>query len=343
MRKIYLVLIMVVVTGLLIGCPSDPTGNGGGTTNPEKPVEQKPHIDYPDWNNNRVDDREETLTPKDRAELFSILDYQKKYEDKGWLAKSIDVNNLGLIDDSTQMTAPVNVQNPPSFPRSFLFQRGDLYIRWFSQDVSNWDVSQLTNLSGLFFFAEDFNQDISSWDVSSVTEMEGLFAYTSFSQDIGSWNVENVSNMKGLFLASDFNQDISNWDVSNVTNMSYMLSSELFNQDISKWDVSSVTDMSYMFTASPFDHSLSTWVDRIEKVEDFTYMFAWSQMNQDLRSWDVTGKITDEMFYGTPMEFKKDQHPQGCLCGARWDDPRNTEYRDTYGEWSHDPDNPIIN
>ncbi len=316
MRKIYLVLIMVVVTGLLIGCPSDPTGNGGGTTNPEKPVEQKPHIDYPDWNDNRVDDREEVLTPKDREELFSILDYQKKYEDKGWLAKSIDVNNVRIIDSRNQVALETEIEIF-WLPQSFLSEKSSEYAQYIN--ISNWDVSKTSNLSGLFFESK-FNQDISSWDVSNVTDMRGMFADTwEFDQDISSWDVSNVTDMSLAFGWSYFNQDISQWNVSNVTDMSLMFAGAWeFNQDISSWDVSNVTNMFGMFA--------DTW-----------------SFDQDLRSWDVTGKITTDMFTYSPMQFKVNKHPQGCLCGARWDDPRNTEYRDTYGEWSHDPDNPIIN
>ncbi len=311
MRKIYLVLIMVLVTGLLIGCPSDPTGNGGGTTNPEKPVEQKPHIDYPDWNNNRVDDREETLTPKDRAGLFSILDYQKKYEEKGWLAKSIDVNNVQLH------ASPI--YNEDGWISGFsykLFEGRDD----FNQDISNWDVSNVSDISWMFLELSSFNQDISQWNTSNVIDMSYMFAEAeSFNHDLSSWDVSNVTDMSFMFgVASSFNQPLAGWNTSNVTDMSWMFyGADSFNQDLGDWDVSNVTDMSDMF----------------ERAESF---------DQDLRSWDVTGKITTSMFYETPMEFKKDWHPKGCLCGARWDNERNTEYRDTYGEWSHDPDKPVV-
>ncbi len=329
MRKIYLALIIVLVTGILLGCqPVDPP----------QPVEKIPHIDYPDWNDNRVDDREETLTPKDREELFAILDYQKKYEEKGWLAKSIDVSQVKLHAD---VDYNGDVESIISTDELFESRRD------FNQDISNWDVSKVPDMSFLLYYLEAFNQDISKWDVSSVTDMTGMFVEAiSFNQDISNWDVSSVTDMKMMFwVAESFNIDISKWDVSNVTNMNSMFGvAESFNIDISKWDVSSVTDMAGMFgKAKSFTQNLSVWKDKIEKVEDMAYMFYEAEsFDQDLRSWDVTGKITTDMFYGTPMEFKKDWHPKGCLCGARWDDPRNTEYRDTYGEWSHDPDNPVV-
>ncbi len=334
MRKIYLGTIMVLVTGILLGCqPVDPP----------QPVEKIPHIDYPDWNDNRVDDREETLTPKDRAELFSILDYQKKYEDKGWLAKSINLSQVKLHAD-----VKYNGDMEGLDWTDELFESR----RDFNQDISNWDVSKVTDMSFLLYWLEAFNHDISNWDVSSVTDMTGMFTDAeSFNLDISNWDVSSVTDMKGMFtLATSFNQPIGEWDVSSVTNMDWMFAgASSFNQDISQWDVSNVTNMEAMFQGeyseevglrSSFDQDISSW--DVSNVTNMGGMFYEAiSFDQDLRSWDVTGKITTDMFYGTPMEFKKDQHPQGCLCGARWDDPRNTEYRDTYGEWSHDPDNPI--
>ena len=37
----------------------------------------------------------------------------------------------------------------------------------------------------------EFNQDISSWDVSNVTDMRGMFERSSFNQDISSWDVSS--------------------------------------------------------------------------------------------------------------------------------------------------------
>ncbi len=309
MKKIYLALIIVLVTGLLIGCPSDPTGNGGGTTNPEEPAEKIPHIDYPDWNDNRVDDRKETLTPKDKEELFSILDYQKKYEDKGWLAKSIDVNNVQLH------ASPIYNEDGwiPGSSYKLFEGRDD-----FNQDISNWDISNVSDISWMFLELSSFNQDISQWNTSNVIDMSYMFGEAeSFNQDLSSWDVSNVTDMSFMFgVASSFNQPLAGWNTSNVTDMSWMFyGADSFNQDISQWNTSNVIDMSDMF----------------EWAESF---------DQDLSSWDVTGKITTDMFTYSPMEFKKDQHPQGCLCGARWDDERNPY--DTYGKWSHDPNNPVV-
>ena len=113
------------------------------------------------------------------------------------------------------------------------------------EDISSWDVSNVTDMSYVFAGATTFNQDIGSWDVSKVTNMWRMFCQaSSFNQDIGSWDVSKVTDMRSMFFnAAAFNQDISSWDVSSVTDMKFMFAGATdFNQDISSWDVSNVTD-----------------------------------------------------------------------------------------------------
>jgi surface protein len=63
-----------------------------------------------------------------------------------------------------------------------------------------------------------FNQNISQWNVSNVTNMQGVFLGSlAFNQPIGDWDVSNVTNMNRMFdEAISFNQDISNWCVTNI-------------------------------------------------------------------------------------------------------------------------------
>ena len=89
--------------------------------------------------------------------------------------------------------------------------------------ISGWDVSNVTNMQGMFYQASDFNEDISDWDVSNVTNMSLMFdGASNFNQPIWKWDVSNVTNMQGMFYnAVQFKQDISIWNVTN-TNTKYM-------------------------------------------------------------------------------------------------------------------------
>jgi surface protein len=132
--------------------------------------------------------------------------------------------------------------------------------------ISNWDTSNVTDMSSMFVEFIDFNQDIGNWNTSKVTNMSSMFRYADdFNQDIGNWDTSKVTNMSSMFYgAAVFNQAIGNWDTSKVTNMSSMFyGAAAFNQDIGNWDTSKVTDRSGMtgmfYGATAFNQSLKNW------------------------------------------------------------------------------------
>ncbi len=149
----------------------------------------------------------------------------------------------------------------------------------------------VTDLS--YAFADALgNPDLTGWDTSQVTDMTGLFRKaTSFNRNIGVWNTSAVTSMRSMFVgASAFNQELSAWNVANVTNMSFMFdgavnfnnsgptqsgmaSSILSGTAPLRWTTSAVTDMSYMFRgAKSFNQNINSW--DVSKVTNFKYMFA---------------------------------------------------------------------
>ncbi len=77
---------------------------------------------------------------------------------------------------------------------------------YFNQDISSWDLSNVTNTSHMFYLTDGFNQNISFWDVSNITNMNSMFAGAqSFNQDIDSWDVSNVSDCE------NFSRDAIAW------------------------------------------------------------------------------------------------------------------------------------
>ena len=168
----------------------------------------------------------------------------------------------------------------------------------FNDDISAWDVSNVTNMDSMFLGATVFNQDIGAWDLSSVTEMYSMFnGATAFNQDISGWDVSNVTDMSDVFYqATAFNGDIGSWDVSSVTNMENMfVTAHSFNQDLGSWDVSSVDGMYSMFDgATAFNQDISGW--DVSNVTDMSGMFyEATAFNQPLNNWDVSN-LTDMSF-----------------------------------------------
>lgn len=219
------------------------------------------------------------------------------------------------------------------------------------------DLSRVTDLSSMFENCSVLNADVSGWDVSNVENLNGMFYYaTSFNNgDAGNngskplgWGIKtsNVQNMEALFYGTaSFNQDISDWDVSSVTTMANMFTNAViynngdvgnngnkplrwgnrtaqvqemdalffgagdFNQDISDWDLGSVVRMTNMFSgATSFNNGdvgnngskPLAWGTKTAQVQYMNGMFyRAASFNQDISSWDVrnvTGMVN--MFFG---------------------------------------------
>jgi surface protein len=93
--------------------------------------------------------------------------------------------------------------------------------------LSGWIVSNVQNMSNMFYSCEKFNQNLQSWNVSKVTNMSYMFYYCpSFTGGgLSAWDVSNVQNMKYMFYqCSNFIENLGNWasKISKVRDMSNM-------------------------------------------------------------------------------------------------------------------------
>ena len=62
-------------------------------------------------------------------------------------------------------------------------------------------------MSNLFQDFPYFNGDISQWDVSNVTDMSNMFEKSQFQGNILDWNVTSVTNVKDMFKNSSFSSN----------------------------------------------------------------------------------------------------------------------------------------
>jgi len=197
--------------------------------------------------------------PKEITAVFEVLDQDPFYLDsngltikaKDWVTAGTtgEINGVKYtaVDRDMLISMVQNGDDVTNVVTSLITVMNHIFNQKYSfnQDISSWDVSNVTKMKKMFYRATAFDNtfDISNWDVSSVTDMSSMFEHaTSFNQNIGNWDVSNVTDMRSMFKkATIFNQDISDWDVSNVTEMSYMFSeAENFNQDLTKWCVPTI-------------------------------------------------------------------------------------------------------
>ncbi|RUA33665.1 MAG: hypothetical protein DSY77_09125 [Bacteroidetes bacterium] len=170
--------------------------------------------------------------------------------------KLLELENWGYAEWSTMNGAFAGAENlritaidAPDLSQVTDMSRMFYNAKSLNQDISHWDVSNVTNLSDVFHGASSFNQDLSNWDISNVTKMTRMFANTAaFNQDLNNWNTANVKEMDFMFWDADaFQGNISDWNTENVTNMWGMFyGADSFNTDISTWNVSAVTNMTEM-------------------------------------------------------------------------------------------------
>ena len=105
------------------------------------------------------------------------------------------------------------------------------------------DLSNVTNIIGVFAGANSFNEPVEHWDVSNVEHFHGAFLNaTSFNQPLNNWDLSNAFSLNQMFDgASSFNQPLDKWDVSNVHQMSWIFeNAESFDQYIGSWNIKNV-------------------------------------------------------------------------------------------------------
>jgi surface protein len=212
----------------------------------------------------------------------------------------------------------------------------------FNQNISTWNVANVTNMSSMFYGAKLFNQNLSSWNISNVTDMSYMFAgindsnynifnnngsaltwtmgtavtnmsfmfyYTNaFNQNISTWNVANVTNISSMFkFATAFNQNIGSWNVANVTTMLSMFNgASAFNQNIGSWNVANVTTMLSMFNgASTFNQNIGSW--NVANVTNMQSLFqSASAFNQDIGQWNTSNVTSMLSMFNGASAFNQD-------------------------------------
>ena len=86
-------------------------------------------------------------------------------------------------------------------------------------DLNFIDTSKITNMSWLFENVKH-NFDVSNWDVSNVTYMNGIFnsCFKFKGKGLENWNVSNVTSMYSMFTACENfeGKGLENWNLEKI-------------------------------------------------------------------------------------------------------------------------------
>ena len=175
--------------------------------------------------------------------------------------------------------------------------------------INEWNMSNITVISYMFYLAIKFNSNVSNWNVSNIILFTYAFNSTVFNNGYASgianqltWNTSSCTNMDGMFQSCPaFNSNLGTgttpWDVSKVTSFASMFNgASNFNNgdnsaDINSWNINTVStvNMSSMFNSTnTFNRSIDNW--NMTKVNNTSGMFAYTRaFNQPLSNWERVG------------------------------------------------------
>lgn len=193
-----------------------------------------------------------------------------------------------------------------------IYQIIQYYLKKYGEDadLNGIDVSQVTDMSNIFYVT-DFQGDVSEWDVSGVTNFSGMFGGCKrFNCDLSGWDVHSGITFNSMFSGCErFNSDIGNWEMGSATSINSMfLNCYAFDKDLTKWDIQEVEDMDnafckcFSFKGKGLDH----W--KPIKVKKIAYAFYWCKsFNTDLSSWKIKldGDMSDSAAWYEGNEFLK--------------------------------------
>lgn len=152
-------------------------------------------------NKDTQDSKEYKYTPKNRWELMGIID--KLLEERGPNANLNDID-VSHIDDLAQVF------------------KNNKHHKIYNIDISEWDVSNATDMAEMFSGCKDVNCDLSSWKVDNVKSFVRMFSGCKNFEGIGleKWNPIHVTHTTQMFWECEsLNCNLSQWHLDDLKYM----------------------------------------------------------------------------------------------------------------------------
>ena len=163
---------------------------------------------------------------------------------------AVDLNDIDvseITDMSFLFTGKYEVYNKWTELTDCEYEK--IYDYFTEEELAKFDVNIGCNyfLEPIFREREDetiehimeyIQPDVSEWDVSKVTDMHYMFSGCKhFNCNLNKWNIRNVKNMDYMFCeCKEFNQPLNKWRVGNVMSFYCMFwGCEKFNHSLRSW------------------------------------------------------------------------------------------------------------
>ena len=174
------------------------------------------------------------------------------------------LDNILEVVDKNGPTADLSVINVKEITdMSYVFNTDELLD--FNGDVSSWDVSNVTNMEGMFYNCKKFDGDLSKWNTSKLDNASYMFAIcTKFTgKGLKNWNVEKLYKATEMFAdCGQFKEDLSNWNPKNLQDACGMFSGcYSFKCDLNGWKPNfyNINDAEDMFKDADKINPLPKW------------------------------------------------------------------------------------
>ncbi len=181
-------------------------------------------------------------------------------------------------------------------------------------DISNFDTSNVTDTSGMFYFSSLVKFKMpKKINTSKVTNMSHMFSIFGNKNEANDWSflddvdTSNVTDMSGLFKGTNIEGlDLSRWDVSKVEDFSLAFNNTTIKKlDLSSWNLSTVKYAKNMLWCSNIEE-INLGSFNFYNVPDYQFMFGVNQANianaykvLDISGsdWNEDAQNKDKMFY----------------------------------------------
>ena len=235
--------------------------------------------------------KKSTVAPTASMNAVNIEDEESDYEIKLWL-------------DPTDKTAYYYTEPEKVYLNEDMNSMFRNMSSLTTLDLSDFDTSQVTNMSYMFFNASSLTLlNLSNFDTSQVMNMDSIFRgmINLTTIDLSNFDTSKVEDMSSMFfdVRNLTTLDLSNFNTSKVMYMNLMFSDmhNLTTLNLSNFDTSKVTDMHDMFSNIKNLTALNLSNFNTSRVTDMGFMFyGMSSLTSLNLSNFNTGNVTDMSF-----------------------------------------------